>query len=132
MTVRQQWGRLISLMLAQFRRLDLVEEALADAVEAAARHWPSRGVPDNPTAWLLTAARRRVLDQIRAEATARHRAPLPVSADDQRQRSTQLVADPSGRSSDDRPRVGTSCSHQPLLMVVGGTYAFEISTSQIS
>ena len=34
--VREEWGRLTSLLLGQFRRLDLVEDALADAVEAAA------------------------------------------------------------------------------------------------
>ncbi|HEY9562754.1 MAG TPA: DUF6596 domain-containing protein, partial [Nocardioides sp.] len=114
MTVRQQWGRLISLMLAQFRRLDLVEEALADAVEAAARHWPSRGVPDNPTAWLLTAARRRVLDQIRAEATARRRAPLLVSDAEQRQRSTRMMADPGGVIEDDLLRLVMMCAHPSL------------------
>ena len=38
--VREEWGRLTSLLLAQYRRLDLVEDALGDAVEAAARHWP--------------------------------------------------------------------------------------------
>ena len=69
-TVREEWGRLVALLLAQFRRLDLVEDALADAVEAAARTWPRDGVPDRPAAWLLTAARRRVLDRLRAEAMA--------------------------------------------------------------
>ena len=37
--VREEWGRLTSLLLARFRRLDLVEDALADAVETAARRW---------------------------------------------------------------------------------------------
>ena len=37
-----------ALLLAQFRRLDLVEDALGDAVEAASRTWPADGVPDNP------------------------------------------------------------------------------------
>jgi predicted RNA polymerase sigma factor len=35
-TVRQDWGRLVALLLAQFRRLDVVEDAPADAVEAGA------------------------------------------------------------------------------------------------
>ena len=59
--VRAEWGRLVALLLARHRRLDLVEDALADAVEAAARRWGEQGVPDNPAAWLLTAARRRVV-----------------------------------------------------------------------
>ena len=35
--MREEWGRLVALLLAQFRRLDLVEDALGDAVEAASR-----------------------------------------------------------------------------------------------
>ncbi len=38
----------MALLLAQFRRLDLVEDALGDAVEAASRTWPADGVPDQP------------------------------------------------------------------------------------
>ena len=67
---RDQWGRLLALLVTQFRRLDLAEDGLADAFEAAARTWPGQGVPGNPAAWLLTAARRRVLDRLRAEAVA--------------------------------------------------------------
>ena len=76
--MREEWGRLTSLLLAQFRRLDLVEDALADAVETAARRWPRDGAPDNPPAWLHTAARRRVLDRLRAEAMAQRKVPLLV------------------------------------------------------
>ncbi len=77
-TVREEWGRLVALLLAQFRRLDLVEDALADAVEAGARTWPRDGIPERPAAWLRTAARRRVLDRLRAEAMAARKVPLLV------------------------------------------------------
>ena len=76
--VREEWGRLTSLLLARFRRLDLVEDALGDAVETAARRWARDGVPDNPVAWLHTAARRRVLDRLRAESMAQRKVPLLV------------------------------------------------------
>ena len=55
--VREEWGRLTSPLLAQFRRLDLVEDALGDAVEAAARRWLRDGPPENPAGWLHTTAR---------------------------------------------------------------------------
>lgn len=61
--------------MAQLRRLDLAEDALADAVEAAARTWRSAGAPDNPAAWLLTAARRRAVDRLRAEEVRARRLP---------------------------------------------------------
>ena len=77
-TVREEWGRLVALLLAQFRRLDLVEDALADAVEAAARTWPRDGAPERPAAWLMTTARRRVVDRLRAEAVALRKEPLLV------------------------------------------------------
>src|SRR6478609_12026216 len=79
---RDQWGRLTALLVAQFRRLDLAEDGLGDAFESAARTWPRDGVPDNPPAWLLTAARRRILDRLRAEAVAARAMPrLAVEVD---------------------------------------------------
>ena len=76
--VRDEWGRLLALLVAQYRRLDLAEDGLADAVEAATRTWPDLpgGVPDNPAAWLLTAARRRVVDRLRPESVATRTLPL--------------------------------------------------------
>lgn len=73
---RDEWGRLLALLVAQTRRLDLAEDALADAFERAARVWPETGMPDNPPAWLMTAAKRRVLDRLRAEAVAARKQPL--------------------------------------------------------
>lgn len=75
---REEWGRLLALLVGRFRDLDLAEESLADAFEAAARTWPVDGVPANPAAWLLTAARRRALDRLRGSATARRKLPLLV------------------------------------------------------
>lgn len=43
----------------------MAEDALADALVVAVRRWPETGVPDNPEAWLLTVARRRLIDEQR-------------------------------------------------------------------
>ena len=75
---RQEWGRLLGLLTGRFRDVTLAEDALADAFEAAARTWPDDGVPANPAAWLLTAARRRALDRLRGAETARRKLPLLV------------------------------------------------------
>lgn len=75
---REHWGRLLGMLVGRFRDVDLAEDSLADAFEAAARVWATDGVPDNPPAWLLTAARRRALDRIRAVETARRALPLLV------------------------------------------------------
>jgi RNA polymerase sigma-70 factor, ECF subfamily len=73
---RAEWGRLLSLLVARTRRLDLAEDALGEAFSRAAQLWPSTGVPDNPAAWLHTTARRQVIGRIRAEAVAGRKAPL--------------------------------------------------------
>ncbi len=110
--VRDRWGRLASTLLGQFRRLDLVEDALGDAVEAASRSWPGAGVPDNPAGWVFTAARRRILDRLRAEAVAARRMPLLVVEAEHRQ--PVVRADPGDLIEDDLLRLVLMCSHPAL------------------
>lgn len=73
---RDEWGRLLALLVAHSRRLDLAEDALAEAFEQAARVWPGDGTPTNPAGWLMTTAKRRITDRIRAEAMAARKQPL--------------------------------------------------------
>jgi RNA polymerase sigma-70 factor (ECF subfamily) len=47
--------------------LDRAEEAVQDAFVVALERWPERGVPDNPAAWIVTAARNRAIDRLRRE-----------------------------------------------------------------
>ncbi len=112
--VRGEWGRLTSLLLAQFRRLDLVEDALGDAVEAAARRWPVDGVPDTPAAWLLTTARRRVVDRLRAESMAQRKVPLLVTDAERREEGARTMADPGDLVEDDLLRLVLMCTHPAL------------------
>lgn len=112
--VREEWGRLVALLLAQFRRLDLVEDALGDAVEAAGRTWPVDGAPDNPPAWLLTAARRRVLDRLRTEEVARRKEPLLLVDAAQRQEGVRTMADAGSLVEDDVLRLVLMCAHPAL------------------
>jgi RNA polymerase sigma-70 factor (ECF subfamily) len=64
---RESYGRILSFLVARTRDVAGAEDALSDAFAAALQTWPSDGVPRNPDAWLLTAARRRLAD------AARHR-----------------------------------------------------------
>jgi RNA polymerase sigma-70 factor, ECF subfamily len=73
---RSEWGRLLSVLVVRTRRLDLAEDALAEAFARAAVRWPLDGVPANPPAWLFVAARRIVLGRLRSEAVAGRAAPL--------------------------------------------------------
>ena len=125
-TVREEWGRLVALLLAQFRRLDLVEDALGDAVESAARRWPADGAPDNPAAWLLTAARRRVLDRLRAEAMALRREPLVVLEAERSASGGGVMADPGGLVEDDLLRLVLMCCHPALAPEVASALALRL------
>jgi predicted RNA polymerase sigma factor len=111
---RDEWGRVLALLVAQYRRPDLAEDALADAFEAATRTWPRDGVPANPPAWLLTTARRRVVDRLRAEAMAVRKVPLLVVEADVQQRAHAALADPGGLVPDERLRLLLLCAHPSL------------------
>ena len=64
---RRDGGRLLALLIRQFRSFDLAEDALHDAYAKALQRWPIDGVPDNPAAWIATVARRCVLDRLKHE-----------------------------------------------------------------
>jgi len=70
---RRESGRLISVLVRLLgpQNLTLAEDVVQEAFVAALRDWSNHGVPDNPPAWLLTAARRRAIDAIRRERTRR-------------------------------------------------------------
>ena len=68
---RRSYGKLVAFLAAGSRDVAAAEDALADAFAAALANWPAHGVPRNPEAWLLTAARRKLLDYLRRRATAR-------------------------------------------------------------
>ena len=124
--LREEWGRLTSLLLAQFRRLDLVEDALGDAVEAAARRWRQDGPPNNPPAWLLTTARRRILDRFRAESMAHLKAPLLVTDAEHRQQSGGAMADPGDLIEDDLLRLVLMCTHPALAPEAASALALRL------
>ncbi|MEW6252878.1 MAG: DUF6596 domain-containing protein [Planctomycetota bacterium] len=63
-------AKVVATVARLTRDLGLAEECSQDALVAALEHWPTTGVPDNPAAWLTTAAKRRALDLLRHRAQA--------------------------------------------------------------
>ncbi|WP_369817246.1 RNA polymerase sigma factor [Cellulomonas sp. Root137] len=110
---RDHWSRLIGLLIGQFARPDLAEDAVSDAFESAARHWPEDGVPTNTGAWLLTAARRRVLDRLRSEAVQRRKEPLMV-VDDEMRAAAAAAVDPGAHVADEQLRLIFACCHPAI------------------
>jgi RNA polymerase sigma-70 factor (ECF subfamily) len=62
---RRSYGKLVAFLAARTRDVAGAEDALSEAFAAALAQWPARGVPDNPEAWLLTVARRKMVDAAR-------------------------------------------------------------------
>ncbi|MFI6904173.1 DUF6596 domain-containing protein [Nonomuraea sp. NPDC050394] len=58
-------ARIIAGLTRMVRDVGLAEELAQDALVAALEQWPDQGVPDNPGAWLMTAAKRRAVDHLR-------------------------------------------------------------------
>jgi len=67
---REEAARVIGGLARMLRDVSLAEEYAQDALVAALEHWPADGVPDNPGAWLVTAARNRALNALRRTTLA--------------------------------------------------------------
>jgi predicted RNA polymerase sigma factor len=64
---RRSYGKLVAFVAARSRDLAAAEDALSEAFASALRSWPQNGCPANPEAWLLTVARRKLIDMTRRE-----------------------------------------------------------------
>ena len=66
---RRSYGKLVAFLAARTRDVASVEDALSEAFAAALADWPRNGCPTNPEGWLLTAARRKLIDFARRRRT---------------------------------------------------------------
>jgi RNA polymerase sigma factor (sigma-70 family) len=82
--------QVLGILVRRYGQFDEGEDAVQEALVAAAQQWPVDGIPDSPKSWLVTVAGRRLTDQWRADSARRRReeavadavAPGPVSAID--------------------------------------------------
>ena len=66
---RRSYGKLVAFLAARTRDVAQAEDALAEAFASALADWPLRGCPTNPEAWLMTVARRKLIDVDRRRRT---------------------------------------------------------------
>jgi len=110
---RRSYGKLVAFLAARTRDVAAAEDALSAAFEAALRDWPSNGVPLNPEAWLMTAAKRQLIDAARRHRTREAAVPdlllfADVSTDDAVDHPSR-VAIP-----DDRLLLMFACAHPAI------------------
>jgi RNA polymerase sigma-70 factor, ECF subfamily len=106
---RRSYGKLVAFLAARTRDVAGAEDALAEAFAAALASWPERGVPDNPEAWLLTVARRKMIDEVRerrhGEGAAEHFLLLAELAEGE---------DSDAHIPDDRLALMFACAHPAI------------------
>ncbi|MEV6207811.1 DUF6596 domain-containing protein [Kitasatospora sp. NPDC051914] len=71
--LRELAPQVLAALLRRYGTFDTCEDAVQEALLAAAVQWPEQGVPDSPRSWLVTVASRRLVDQVRSEAARRRR-----------------------------------------------------------
>jgi RNA polymerase sigma-70 factor (ECF subfamily) len=138
---RQQSGRITATLIRISGSFDLAEEALQEAFAAALKRWPETGIPDNPAAWITTAAHRKLIDSARRDRTRREKQePLRYETPTSYQPDDTLADAAMDASSmnypDDRLRLIFTCCHPALnteaqvaltLRTLGGLTTTEIA-----
>ena len=112
---RQESGRILAALIRISGSFDLAEEALQDAFASALNAWRERGVPDNPAAWIMAAAHRKILDffrrrrtRIEKDAALRYESKVQTEAED------FLPEEEPTLFPDDRLRLIFTCCHPAL------------------
>jgi RNA polymerase sigma factor (sigma-70 family) len=71
--LRQLAPQVLGLLVRRYREFDACEDAVQEALLAAAVQWPEQGIPDSPRSWLVTVAGRRLTDAWRSDAARQQR-----------------------------------------------------------
>src|SRR3954447_24968205 len=71
--LRESAPRVLAAVVRRFGDFADSEDAVQEAMIDAARQWPTQGVPENPTGWLVHVASRRMTDRIRSDSARRGR-----------------------------------------------------------
>jgi RNA polymerase sigma factor (sigma-70 family) len=71
--LRQLAPQVLGVLVRRYGQFDACEDAVQEALLAAAVQWPGQGVPENPRGWLITVAGRRLTDEMRGEIARRRR-----------------------------------------------------------
>jgi RNA polymerase sigma factor (sigma-70 family) len=71
--LRELAPQVTGTLVRRYGQFDLAEDAVQEALLAAAVQWPEAGIPERPRGWLVTVAARRLTDQVRGESARRRR-----------------------------------------------------------
>jgi len=127
--LRDLTPQVLGALVRRYGQFDACEDAVQEALLAAATQWPAEGVPDNPRGWLVTVASRRLTDQLRSDIARRRR---------EEAFQDPAVEPPSVPDRDDTLVLLFMCCHPSLsppsqlaltLRAVGGLTTAQIATA---
>lgn len=132
---QEQAGRIIARLYARIRDLELVEDAVQDALVTALERWPVEGLPQNPGGWMLTVARNRAIDRLRRDQTLERKTAILKMLTAFEQEDDPMVMD---EIPDERLKLIFTCCHPALakeaqvaltLQTLGGLTTPEIASA---
>nr|WP_280101520.1 sigma-70 family RNA polymerase sigma factor [Stackebrandtia nassauensis] len=133
--LREAAPQVLGALVRRYGHFDESEDAVQEALLTAATRWPTDGLPDNPRAWLITVASRRLTDQLRSDE-ARRRREDTVAARQLPEDTQAPAADAPDTNADDTLILLFMCCHPSLtaasqialtLRAVGGLTTAEIA-----
>jgi RNA polymerase sigma factor (sigma-70 family) len=127
--------QVLGALVRRYGHFDLAEDATQEALVAASVHWPRDGVPENPRAWLITVASRRLTDLLRSDQARRRREEVVE------ERRLREIGESAASGRDDTLVLLFMCCHPSLsaasqialtLRAVGGLTTPEIARALLT
>ena len=128
--------QVLGVLVRRYGRFDACEDAVQEALLAAAVQWRERGVPESPRGWLITVASRRLADVVRSETARRRREDLAATLERADAEPAPALDDEPPPEDDDTLALLLLCCHPALspasqlaltLRAVGGLTTAEIA-----
>ena len=111
---REEYGRVVASLIRYLWDFDAAEEAIQEAFIVALARWPEEGVPQNPAAWITTAAKRKAIDTVRREKVRAEKYLTVAQAQTGEDDFEMLVENSDSNLHDDRLRLIFTCCHPAL------------------
>ncbi|WP_307665724.1 RNA polymerase sigma factor [Streptomyces sp. V1I1] len=136
--LRELAPQVVGVLTRRFRDFDAAEDAVQEALLAAATQWPAEGLPQNPRGWLIQVASRRMTEQVRSEQARRRREDLAARREPADRQSAPSSDSDDVVEQDDTLTLLFMCCHPALtptaaialtLRSVGGLSTTEIASA---
>jgi RNA polymerase sigma factor (sigma-70 family) len=130
--------QVLGILVRRHGRFDACEDAVQEALLAAALQWPAQGTPENPRGWLVTVASRRLTDQLRSEHARRRREDTAAAQIPADEAFAPAAGDEQPPEHDDTLTLLVLCCHPALsppsqlaltLRAVGGLTTAQIASA---